>query len=116
MIDERDRELNTLFAKADQPLEGEAFISETMMAAKRSPYRRIAKVLPAVLALLAVPVLVLAAPLQQLVVLATGALAIPLLPIGDPFFAAALLPVNNVAALCAIAFLLLRAAHRRLFR
>ena len=114
MIDERDRELNMLFAEADQPLEGEVFISETMMAAKRSPYYRIAKVLPAVLALLAV--LVLAAPLQQLVVLATGALAIPLLPIGDPFFAAALLPVNNVAALCAIAFLLLRAAHRRLFR
>ena len=114
MIDERDRDLNALFAGADQPLDGDAFTSATMMKAKRSRYRRVAGFLPVVLALLAA--LLFAAPLQQLAVLATGALAMPLLPIGDPFFAAALLPVNNVAAVCAIAFLLLRAAHRRLFR
>lgn len=114
MIDERDRDLNALFADADRPLEDDAFISATMMKAKHSRYRRFAGFLPVVLALLAA--LLFAAPLQQLAVLATGALAMPLLPIGDPFFAAALLPVNNFAALCAIAFLLLRAAHRRLFR
>lgn len=113
MTDERDRELNALFARADRPLEGEAFISDTMMAARRGRYRRFAAFLPVVLALLAA--LLFAAPLQQLVILATSGLATPLLPIGDPLFAAILLPVNNIATLCAIAFMLLRAAHRRLF-
>ncbi|MCY6381970.1 hypothetical protein [Hoeflea prorocentri] len=115
MTDERDRELNRLFAEADKPLDGEAFATWTMRSAGDGRRRHVVKILVVIVVVLLASML-FAAPMQQAAILVMNGLATPLFTIGDPVLGAALLPVNTIATPCALLFLMLRAARRRLFR
>ena len=59
--------------------------------------------------------LLLAAPLQDMIIAAMHGLMSPLVAFDHPLPALVLLPVNNVAAPLLLVFIALRALHRRMF-
>lgn len=114
MPDDRDPQLQALFANAEEELAGEAFTAQVM--AKTRKARNLALIGWVGIGLAVVGcALLLAAPLQDAAHLLMQGLSAPLVTLNDPRAAQMLSPVNNAMILLAVGLLGLRAAYRKLF-
>ena len=114
MTEERDPDIQALFAQAEEPLEDTAF-SETA-AARVAALQRRARLRRWAFAIVLLLVLLFAAPpLQAIATGLAGLLALPIVRVDNPLLAQLLLPVNNSAFILALLLLCWRAFRARLF-
>ena len=108
--DERDPQLQALFAAQAKELPAEPFTANIVAEVNRRRRRAIVwRVLIALtLALLSIPLKDVALQFTQLLVVA-------LVEIENQLVAQLLAPINTVGGLLSVTLLLMRAAHRRLF-
>ena len=114
MSEDRDPELQKLFAEAQDDLPGEAFTAGVMASIRddrRQAVRR--KVVAAILAIpsLAVLVFFLQGPIYEL----TLAMSASLIEVESGMLGQILAPVNNVGFVAVVALLVLRFAYRKIF-
>lgn len=113
MIDNRDPMLQSLFAGAQEELEGDAFTTRLMSKVDRltrmSRLRRIGVGL-----ILIVCAWFAATPLQEAALAVTRGLYHPLIQLDDGLFAGLISPANTYAGALALILLGLRAAYRTL--
>lgn len=109
--DDREPMLENVFSNAREELAPDAFTEQVMLHTDRAKRRAIPTraALALALALLGIPVQDVALELSQVLVVA-------LVPIQNTLLAQLLAPVNTVAGLLTVVLLVIRAAHRRLFR
>jgi len=113
--DQRDPRLQSLFADAKQELAGEALTARVMEKTRGRRYRLLAASAAAVLSALTVTWLLFGMPLFEFALLLSGALATPLVDLGEGWLALLLLPVNTVAGVLMILLKGLRMVQKRLF-
>lgn len=113
MNDERDPLLSELFAEPVALSDGTAFSERVVGQVQRSARRRRALILSLELLALVV-VWLLATPLQEAIEAFLPWIMNSLVDLGDSPWSAALEPVNNLASIAALAYLLGRSAVRRL--
>lgn len=114
MSEERDPELQSLFARAHAELPAAAFTAALME--KISAKRRTRGLLAAALTLFAgFCAWWLALPLQQAINSLTLGLMASLFEVENAWLAVFLAPVNNVGALVAVGLLLMWVGYRRIF-
>ncbi|MDA4845998.1 hypothetical protein [Hoeflea poritis] len=114
MTEERDPQLTSLFAAAEEKLEERDFVSAVMTGVEKQArwalVRRIG-----VAAALVLCAMILAAPAQDAVAAVMHWLMVPLIRFEQPLPSQILLPLNNVAAALFLALVVLRLLRRRLF-
>lgn len=114
MTEHHDPRIQRLFVKTEEPLEDLDF--SVALLAQVATLQRGARVRRAALIVISVVVLMLvASPLQTVVVGLCGLLAHPIVRLDQPLLAQALLPVNNAAFVVAVMLLAWRAMRARLF-
>ena len=115
MTEERDPELQTLFAQAETELEGEAFTekvrADVINARRREKHNFRIMILGGLLALWA-----MATWLGDVTAVLARGLTAPLMPIGDPTIAIIAAPLNSMGAVLALGFLALWWLGRALTR
>lgn len=114
MTNERDLQLEALFAKAKAELDDTGFRLALMQSIDRER-RKTLVVWAAFVAAAAVCVALFAAPLLMALEMATSLLPNSLVSVEAEWLQQLLAPVNSVAAAIAIGFLALRMLYRRLF-
>ncbi len=114
MTDDRDPLVQSLFADAAEDLQDDAFTAAVMARLAKLQRRAILRrvMLAAALTFAA---LLLAAPVQEVVVPLVQLLAGPLVAVENQTVAQLILPFNTVAFPLALGLLVLRAIRRRLF-
>lgn len=114
MSDDRDAMLQSLFEAADRELEGRSFEAELISriggSKRRSVWWWIGGALVAVAC-----VWLFATSVEDIVTLMAHATAIPLVSLDHLLLAFLLSPVNNIAAMCALAAIGLFVFYRMLF-
>ena len=113
MRDERDPQLQALFAEADTELDAGLFAESVMMELRRRNRRRLIGWIVFDIALVAL-LWVFAAPLTELVYSLVPILSQVLVPLDNPQLAELAQPVNNIAALLGLIALMLRSIYRRM--
>ena len=114
MTDERDPVLQQLFDAASELSHDDGFVAEVMSTINRRRRRTIMGW--AIVAIALVPVAGLfGALLQDVIQLLAQVLPSTLVDTEADWLARALAPANTIGALVAFAFLVLRAAYRRIF-
>ena len=116
MTDDRDPTLRALFANATEDLAGEAFTAQGMAQIKLRYRVDLAKI--GIGLGVAASILLLATPLQDFVQdvterLAPLSLVVSLIDVDNQYLAQMLSPVNNIAAVVALALIGLRFFYRR---
>jgi len=114
MTDERDSDLDALFAETEEELPADAFVAGVEAGVARQKSRNLALRIAGCLGVLMIAVL-FAGPVQHAVSALTLALTYPLISLDSPLLAQLLLPINNVAALVAPCLLALWPVYRRVF-
>jgi hypothetical protein len=114
MSEDRDATLQALFSEAHEALEPEPFTSEVMTRIERFERRRTYSRIGFDL-LLVVAAWLLSEPLQGFVFDLMPGLMSALIEFDNRWLAELLLPINNLAAVLAIGFVMLRSVYRRLF-
>ena len=112
MTDDRDPLLQTLFADAQQDLDGEAFSARVMVQTRNMRYRIAAGFFCFVM-VLATGAWFLAIP-QELALLVAQVLTSALIDLGDSWVAWVLAPVNNIGSLLVISAKALRVAWKKI--
>ena len=107
---DRDDELQALFAAADEDLDGQDFSREVMAGTERLRRRRIAR-----RASVALGLSLLAMPMQDVALAVSQMLIVSLVELEGGLVAELLAPINSVGGLLSAVLLLLRLAHKRLF-
>ena len=115
MTQEQDPRLQALFAKAGEINKGEAFTDQVMQQVDRVRRKASAGWLGIAL-LFAVFAWWISGPIVHATSLLLGILPASLVDINDQFVADLLAPVNSVAGVVALLFLLLRFVYKKLFR
>ena len=114
MTDDRNPELQALFADTEEDLQAVEFTSEVMTGIEGLKRRRL--ILLTGLGLVAILALwFLATPLQDAVLLLATAFGTPLVNLGNPLFDQMLLPVNNAASIGVLGLLFVGKIYRKLF-
>jgi len=113
MTDDRDSLLQTLFAEAQDDLDGEAFTAQVMARTRSLRYRAAAGWICLALVLVACCWL-LAIPLQGFAQLVTQGLDTTLIDLGDSWLAWSFSPVNNVAALLVLSVKAIRVGRKKI--
>ena len=114
MTDDRNPELQMLFANAEEDLQADAFTGDVMNRVDGLERHRL--LLQVCLGVAAVLVLwFLAPPLQEAVLLLVRAFDTPLVNLGNPLFNQLLLPVNNAACVAVLGLMVVRTLLRKLF-
>ena len=111
MTDDRDPLLQTLFAEAQQELDGTEFVRQVMLQAGRQRHQVIAYAALAVLVIACG--LVLTQPLQEFALLLAQGLTTTLVDLGDGWLSFLISPINNVASLVILSLKALRSGHKR---
>jgi hypothetical protein len=111
MTDDRDPLLQTLFAEAQQDLDGEIFIDRVMAQTRTMRYKAIAGFICVTL-ILATCAWLLAIP-QELAELFAQVLTRSLIDLGDSWLAWMLAPVNNIGSLLVLSAKVLRMAWKK---
>jgi len=115
MIDDLDPDILALFDEAPELEASPAFQSRVMEALNRQSRQR--KLRWLAIDLLAVTLIWLASePLQEFAMAMIPWMMSSLLELGDSLWAQLLAPVNNLASLLALGFLVGRSVYRRLIR
>ena len=114
MTDDRDPELQALFASAEEDLPGEAFAAGVMAGTRRVNRWKILVRVAAALAVI-VCAWIVYLPAQDAVSLMMHGLTAPLIAVQNPLISQLLLPLNSAAFPIALAWLVLRRVRRRLF-
>ncbi len=115
MSDELDPNLRALFDEAPVPVKAGTFTRNVMDELNRQARRR--RLMWFGLDLAAVIILwLLSEPIQELTLTMIPWMMTSLLELGDGLWAQLLAPVNNIASILALVFLLGRSAYRRLIR
>jgi hypothetical protein len=114
MTDERNPQLERLFAAAERELADEAFVEGVMVQTGKWSVRGVALVLA--VCLVAVPVAwLVAAPVNEALQSLLQLLAQPLVATGSGIASRVALPLNSVGGALALSLLAVRALTRRLF-
>lgn len=114
MTDERDLTLQRIFDTASQDMSGTAFVDEVMLRIDR--LRRKVVISWAVAGLLLLPVgWLLAAPLQDTVLLLSQILPKSLVQVDEGFVAQMFGPINSFSAIAAVAILGARVLYKKIF-
>ena len=111
--EDRDPLLQSLFAEAEQELDGSALTAQVMARTRSFRLMLLAGSASALLLLLAGVRLVFGVPLFDFAVLISEVLATPLVNLGEGWLALLLLPVNTIASLLVIMFKALRAFQKK---
>lgn len=113
MTDDRDPFLETLFAEAESDLDGELFTAQAIAQPQKLKHRLLAVGVCAVL-VFGLCAWLLAAPVQEFVVLFTQFLGTSLLDLGEGNLSWVLSPVNNFASGLVLVVKLLRVGWKRI--
>jgi hypothetical protein len=111
--EDRDPLLQSLFAEAEQELDGSALTAQVMARTRSFRLTLLAGGASALLLLLAGARLVFDVPLFDFAVLISEVLATPLVNLGEGWLALLLLPVNTIASLLVIMFKALRVFQKK---
>jgi hypothetical protein len=111
--EDRDPLLQSLFAEAEQELDGSALTAQVMARTRSFRLTLLAGGASALLLLLAGVRLVFDVPLFDFAVLISEVLATPLVNLGEGWLALLLLPVNTIASLLVIMFKALRVFQKK---
>jgi len=114
MTDERDLTLQTLFDVANQEMSDTAFVDEVMLRIDKLRRRAIIGWTVAGLLLLPVGWLV-AAPLQDSILLLSQILPNSLVEVDEGLIAQVFAPINSFSAIAAVAILGTRALYKKIF-
>ena len=114
MNEDRDPYLETVFARAEQELDGRAITARVMARTRGFKLLLLAGGASAAVLLLAGARLIFGIPLFEFAMLISQVLATPLFDLGEGWLALLLLPVNTVAGLLVILFRALRVLHKRM--
>jgi hypothetical protein len=114
MTEQRDPLLQSLFAEAEQHLEGEALTTRVLARTRRARYLLLGGAGAAVLAALAITWLLFGIPLFEFAVLVASLLTTPLVELGEGWLALALLPVNTVASVLILSLRAMRVFHKKI--
>lgn len=114
MTDHRDPLLQSLFAEAQQELDGRVLTAGVMAKTRRLSYLLAAGGISAALLLLAGAWLIFAIPLLEFAVLVSQALTMTLLDLGEGWLALVFLPVNNIASLLVITAKAIHLARKKI--
>ena len=98
MNEQRDPLLETLFAEAEQTLEGDALTARVLARTRNFRYLLLTGGTAAAAAMLVGTWLFFGIPLFEFAVLVAAFLTTPLLELGEGWLALALLPINTVAS------------------
>ena len=115
MTDERDPALQALFAEAEQDLPAEDFAVGVMERIEAERKMTALRWLLGAVTMLACAWL-LAAPVQEAVVLLTQGLSVTLVDLDNRLLAQVLSPVNSVAGIVGLGFLGHYGLHRKVFK
>jgi len=111
--EDRDPLLQSLFAEAEQELDGSVLTAQVMARTRSFRLTLLAGGASALLLLLASVRLVFGVPLFDFAMLISEVLATPLVNLGDGWLGLLLLPVNTVASLLVILFKTLRVIQKK---
>jgi len=111
--EDRDPLLQSLFAEAEQELDGSALTAQVMARTRSFRLTLLAGGAFALVLLLATARLVFGVPLFDFAVLISEVLATPLVNLGEGWLALLLLPVNTIASLLVIMFKALRVFQKK---
>ena len=112
--DQRDPFLQSLFAEAEQNLEGEALTGRVMARTRSFRYLLLGGAAASSLVVLTGAWLLFGMPLFEFAVLISQVLATPLVDLGEGWLALLLLPVNTLASLLVILLRGLRILQKRI--
>jgi hypothetical protein len=114
MNDDRDPELQNLFAKSREDLSGEAFIAEVMSRTDRLKRKTLYGWL--VTCVVLIPVFwLLAGPVREAGQLLTQILPLSIVEVGDHWIAQVFSPVNSIAFIVAIGLIGMQRIFRMIF-
>lgn len=113
MTDDRDPMLETLFAEAESELDGELFTAQAIAQPLKFKHRLLA-VGVCVALVFGLCAWLLAAPVQEFVVLLTQFLGTSLFDLGESSLTGVLSPVNNLASGLVLTAKLLRVGWKRI--
>jgi hypothetical protein len=114
MTDHRDPLLQTLFAEAQQELDGEAITARIMAKTRNRRNLLVAGGIISSLVLLTGAWLVFAVPLLEFALLVTQGLSMTLVDLGEGWLALVFLPVNNIASLLVITVKAIRILQKKI--
>jgi len=113
MTDVRDPLVQTLFAEAQQELDGKELTARVMARTRSLTILWLAAGVSAAIILLAGAWLFFAIPLLEFAVLIANALTSTLVDLGDGWLALVFLPVNNVASLLVLVVKAMRVFQKK---
>lgn len=111
---ERDPVLQQLFIDAKQDLEDESITAGVMARTQRLKVRLLGGAVLGGLLILLISWLAFAGPLLEFALLVSGFLATPLVELGEGWLALAIMPINTVASVVALAGKAAWSLYRRL--
>lgn len=112
--EQRDPFLQSLFTEAEQALDGAKLTARVMARTRKRKLLLLCAGVAASLAALAGTWLLFGIPLYEFAVLISGALATPLINVGEGWLALLLLPVNTLAGLLVMSIKGARMIHKRI--
>ena len=115
MNEDRDPYLESVFARAEQELDGRAITAQVMARTRSFKLLLLAGGASVAALLLAGARLIFGIPLFDFAILVSQVLATPLFNLGEGWLALLLLPLNSVAGLLVLTFRALRVIQKKFF-
>ena len=115
MVDDRNLFLQTLFAEANEELEGESFTLKVMAQSRKQRYQTMVSWF-SLAAMMLTSAVLLAAPLQEFAQLLTFVFTRTLVDLGGGWLTWLLSPVNNIGSLVIVGGRALRVGWKKIRR